>query len=124
MTQVLDDIFFLTKLKPEELLNLTDTISSTDIQFTLEKPVNNKIPFLDIMTELTTDKILNTCLYIKPFHSRHIIPWSSNTTGQERSNCAANWNDNFVIAIEYQNHSWYPESICRSYAECKTSLIM
>ena len=50
----IDDIFFVTKLKPEELLNLTKTISG-DIQFTVEKPVNNKIPFVDIMTELTTD---------------------------------------------------------------------
>ena len=77
----IDEIFFISKLKPEELLNLANTISR-DIQFTLEKPLNNKIRFLDKLTELTTDKILNTCLYIKPFHSRHIIPWSSNTTMQ------------------------------------------
>ena len=53
----IDDIFFVTKLKPKEL-NLANTISR-DIRFTLEKLVKNKIHFLDIMTELTTDKILN-----------------------------------------------------------------
>ena len=37
----IDDIFFITKLKPEELLNLGNTII-------LEKPVNNKIPFVYI----------------------------------------------------------------------------
>ena len=55
-----------------------------DNKFTLEKPVNNKIHFLGIMTELTTDKILNTCIYIKPFHSRNIIPWSSNRTMRQK----------------------------------------
>ena len=51
-----------------------------NIQFTLENPVNNKILFLGIMTELTTDKILSMFLYIKPFHSRHTIALSSITT--------------------------------------------
>ena len=66
---------------PEESLNLTNTIGHS---IHSRKPVNNKIPILDIMTELTTDEILNTCLYIKPFHSRHIIPWSSNTTMKQK----------------------------------------
>ena len=79
----MDDIFFVTKQKQEELLNLANTIDN-NIKFTLELPVDNKIPFLDIMLEVTNENKLNTRLYIKNFHSRHIIPWSSNTTIKQK----------------------------------------
>ncbi len=48
------------------------------IKFTLEQPVNNQLPFLDTMVSFNPNSnTFSTSLYIKPIHSRCIVPWSS-----------------------------------------------
>ena len=78
----IDDIFFITSMTHLDILRLANTINP-NIQFTLETPVNNSIPFLDILLTRKEEKI-DTCLYIKPYHSNHILPWSSNTTTRQK----------------------------------------
>jgi hypothetical protein len=47
----IDDIFFIVDGLNEQLLEVANTITSC-IQFTLENPVDNKLPFLDTLVHL------------------------------------------------------------------------
>ena len=71
----IDDIFFVTTLSFEHLLQISNSIH-TKIKFTLEKPVDNTIPFLD----LSIGKIHNSfqySMYVKDCHSNTCLPFNS-----------------------------------------------
>ena len=78
----IDDIFFVTKLPNNNILTISNKINN-NIQFTLEEPINNKMPFLDVLIENDFGNI-STSLYVKPFHSQHIMPWCSNISTKQK----------------------------------------
>lgn len=80
LERFIDDYFaFLMsqQITAEKLLTLANGLNDA-IAFTLDKPNNNELPFLDTLVSFNTDtKTFNTKLYIKPVHSRCITPWES-----------------------------------------------
>jgi hypothetical protein len=72
----IDDVFFITKSSPEELLAIANRIN-THIQFTLEKPANNQIPFLDTLVHVDECGNVTFGLFIKPTHSGTCLPFDS-----------------------------------------------
>jgi len=75
----IDDIFFISNVEPSSILSAANSIS-LNIKFTLETPdAENKMPFLDTMVKLNEHSLrFETCLYVKPIHSNHILPYKSN----------------------------------------------
>lgn len=74
----IDDIFLICKSHPSLLLPYVNRVNQY-IQFTLEMPANNILPFLDV--ELTrTNNMFQTHLYTKKIHSGHIMPWKSHVS--------------------------------------------
>ena len=59
----IDDIFIITNLELDEVLRICNTVDE-HIKFTLEKPINNKLAYLDVLLTLTNNKF-TTELYIK-----------------------------------------------------------
>ena len=75
-----DDYFAFLISKEFTAVRLLETASSLNnaIQFTLELPKDNQLPFLDtLVTFNPQEKTFSTTLYIKPIHSRCITPWDS-----------------------------------------------
>ena len=71
----IDDIFFVVEGDSESLC-VTATTVNRCIQFTLEKPTDNKISFLDTLLHLE-DGIFQLELFIKPTHSGTCLTFDS-----------------------------------------------
>jgi hypothetical protein len=71
----IDDIFFVVEGDSESLCSTANTVNSC-IQFTLEKPADNKIPFLDTLVHLE-DGRFQLELFIKPTHSGTCLTFDS-----------------------------------------------
>jgi hypothetical protein len=80
----IDDIFFVTNSSSEELLQVANSINS-QIQFTLENPVNNEIPFLDTLVHVDNG-LVSFELFIKPTHSGTCLPFDAYVP-QSRKKC-------------------------------------
>lgn len=79
----IDDIFFVTNTPLENILEIANSVND-NIKFTLEKSTDFQIPFLDTLIRKQPGETVTTQLYMKPFHSGHILPWSSNTTIRQK----------------------------------------
>jgi hypothetical protein len=68
--------FFLSGcLSAQRLLTMANSLNDK-INFTLETPYNNELPFLDTLVSFDPEsKAFSTKLYIKPIHSRSIMLW-------------------------------------------------
>ena len=71
----IDDIFFVSSLSFEQILLSSNSVS-TSIKFTLEKPVNQEIPFLDVSLR-RSESNFEYEVYIKPTHSNSCLPYDS-----------------------------------------------
>ena len=71
----IDDIFFVARMEAEDLLQHANTVNPY-IQFTLEKPKDGELPFLDTSVRFN-DNIVSTKLFIKPMHSGTCMPFDS-----------------------------------------------
>ena len=80
LKRFIDDYFALLlsqQMSAERLLIIANDLNDA-IKFSLEKPINNQLPFLDTMVSFNpSNKTFPTELYIKPIHSRCITPWDS-----------------------------------------------
>ncbi len=80
LKRFMDDYFaFLLSacLSAQSLLMMANSLNDK-IKFTLETPYNNELPFLDTLVSFDPKlKAFFTKLYIKPIHSRSIMPWDS-----------------------------------------------
>ena len=80
LKRYIDDYFvFLLSgcLSAQELLVTANSLNDK-IKFTLKIPYNNQLPFLDMLVSFDPEsKALSTKLYIKPIHSRAVMPWDS-----------------------------------------------
>ena len=72
----IDDIFLVYEGVPSEQLLAACNDIHPNIIFTIEEPVNNSIPFLDVRVTIR-EGILSHELYSKPSHSGATIPWCS-----------------------------------------------
>lgn len=82
----IDDIFFITTTSPDELL-LECNRTNVAINFTIELPDNNTIPFLDTLVKWSSDSRKFTFqLYIKPTHSGACLPYSSYVPKSRKTN--------------------------------------
>jgi hypothetical protein len=73
----IDDIFFITNSNPDSLLATANAINR-HIQFTLEEPVNDELPFLDTLATFNKESHkFKFSLYIKPTHSGTCLSFSS-----------------------------------------------
>jgi hypothetical protein len=72
----IDDCFIVYRnLSGEQLLEKCNDVHP-DILFTIEQPVNNKLPFLDLTVERQGGKF-SFSLFSKTCHSGNVIHWSS-----------------------------------------------
>ena len=80
MKRYIDDyfVFLLSKcISGERLLTIANGLND-NINFILELPNQNQLPFLDTMVSFNPEsKTVSTKLHIKPIHSRCITPWDS-----------------------------------------------
>ena len=80
LKRFIDDYFaFLLsgRLSAQGLSKIANDLNDK-IKFTLEVPQNNELPFLDMLVSFDPiSKAFSTKLYIKPIHSRYILPWDS-----------------------------------------------
>ena len=80
LKRYIDDYFafLLSKcISGERLLTIANGLND-NINFTLELPNQNQLPFLDTMVSFNPEsKTVSTKLHIKPIHSRCITPWDS-----------------------------------------------
>ena len=80
LKRFIDDYFaFLlsSRLSAQGLLKIANDLNDK-IKFTLEVPQNNELPFLDMLVSFDPiSKAFSTKLYVKPIHSRYILPWDS-----------------------------------------------
>ena len=80
LKRFIDDIFpalVSQDMDADKLLEISNGLNDA-IKFTIEKPnADNQLPFLDTLVSLDerTSKF-SAELYIKPFHSQAIIPWT------------------------------------------------
>jgi hypothetical protein len=73
----IDDIFFISTSEPTDLLNIANSVCSA-IQFTLEEPVDGKLPFLDTLVHYSREmSSFSYEVYIKPTHSGTCLPFDS-----------------------------------------------
>ncbi len=76
----MDDYFaflLFACLSAQSLLTMANSLNDK-IKFTLETPYNNELPFLDTFVSFDPKlKAFSIKLYIKPIHSRSIMPWDS-----------------------------------------------
>jgi hypothetical protein len=73
----IDDVFFITNSTPDSLLATSNAINKF-IQFTLEEPVNNELPFLDTLAVFNKDiNEFKFSLFIKPTHSGTCLSYNS-----------------------------------------------
>lgn len=76
----IDDIFFIIDtsdgFNSNRLLDLVNGVNPY-IQFTVETPENDSIPFLDTYVTHENDMSFSLKLYVKDIHSNHIMPWNS-----------------------------------------------
>ncbi|KXJ09499.1 hypothetical protein AC249_AIPGENE28513 [Exaiptasia diaphana] len=64
-------------IDPTRLLKIANELNKS-IEFTIELPKNNQLPFVDTMVTLNPeDGKFNTPLYTKPIHSQSVTPWDS-----------------------------------------------
>lgn len=87
-----DDVFVLidTTGDLQQLLNDANSINRC-IQFTMEEPVDNTIPFLDVMVK--ANYMLDTFsfqLYVKPLHSGCMMPSTSAVPQSRKESILAN----------------------------------
>ena len=78
----IDDIFFITSRDPDELLVIANSVNP-HIKFTIEKPVNNTIPFLDTLVHVDNG-IIQFELFIKPTHSGTCLPYDSHVPNSRK----------------------------------------
>jgi len=71
----IDDVFFVSSLSFQEILDLSNSISA-NIKFTLEKPRDDEISFLDVMVHRSGDSFQYK-LYTKETHSNTCLPFDS-----------------------------------------------
>ena len=88
LKRYIDDMFVAwstNDIDPTRLLEIANELN-TSIEFTIELPKNNQLPFLDTMVTLNPEEgKFNTSLYIKPIHSQCVTPWDShNPISQKR----------------------------------------
>ncbi|XP_020900038.1 uncharacterized protein LOC110238695 [Exaiptasia diaphana] len=88
LKRYIDDMFVAwstNDIDPTRLLKIANELNKS-IEFTIELPKNNQLPFLDTMVTLNPDDgKFNTSLYIKPIHSQCVTPWDShNPISQKR----------------------------------------
>ena len=79
LKRYIDDMFVIwhSDLDPNFILSTANSLNKA-IQFTMEQPTNDSIPFLDTMVTLNRDtNKFTTRLYVKPIHSECITPWDS-----------------------------------------------
>ena len=80
LKRFIDDYFAIllsSSLSAERLLTIANSLNDKN-QFTLETPHSNTLPFLDTLVSYDSEaKSFSTQLYIKPIHSRSIMPWDS-----------------------------------------------
>ncbi len=81
----IDDCFFVVRSTADELLTLANSVCK-HIQFTLEMPVNNTIPFLDTRVHVNDEGLWSFSLHIKPSHSGTCLPFDAYVpTSRKRS---------------------------------------
>ena len=73
-----DDIFFITRDSYDTLLSVANSINPS-IQFTLEKPKENTLAYLDLNLNLNQHRKFDYSLFVKPIHSGHMLPYDSFT---------------------------------------------
>ncbi|BHF70512.1 hypothetical protein SprV_0301356300 [Sparganum proliferum] len=73
-----DDTFVIVKKNQLEMLHNTINSTISGIQFTLEKEVDNKLPFLDVLVQRKVDGTLRTSVYRKETYAEVILPFKSN----------------------------------------------
>ena len=121
-----DDIFFVTSESYETLLSVANSVSPS-IQFTLEKPEEDGLPYLDLKLTLNQFSRFDYSLYVKPIHSGHMLPFDSVTPYRRKMSllvselrrakrCSSN-NENLEISIDIVVSRFranrYPERMIR-----------
>ena len=72
----IDDVFLVYTGIPSDTLLKTCNDVHPSIEFTIEEPTNDCLPYLDVMVRRNID-CFSTTLYVKPSHSGSVIPWTS-----------------------------------------------
>ena len=80
----IDDVIFVTKTPCDLLLETANSINPS-IQFTIELPINNVLPYLDTQIHLTGQSF-QFQLFIKPSHSGTCLSYDSYTP-KSRKKC-------------------------------------
>ena len=81
----IDDIFVVSLSPIDDILPLINDVD-TNIQFTIELPVDNQLPFSDTKVARSQDNSFHTGFYSKDIHSNHIMPWESWVPWQRKIN--------------------------------------
>ena len=80
LRRFIDDIFLTwtsNAVDGEKLLTMANKLIDS-IEFTIELPTYNKLPYLDVLVSLNSEtNKFATMLYVKPIHSQCITPWDS-----------------------------------------------
>nr|VZI21109.1 unnamed protein product [Spirometra erinaceieuropaei] len=133
--QYVDDTFVI--VKKDQLETLHNTINSTmpGIKFTLEKEVDKKLPFLDVLVQRKTDGTLRTSVYRKQTYAEVILHYESNhPISHKRStvNCLLNrakthcsdeegYQAELSYLCELFSRNGYPKNFVRRYMRQKMS---
>jgi len=80
----IDDVFFVTSLAFDEILQISNSITAS-IKFTIEQPVDNEIPFLDLSVIRCGPKFQYK-IYIKNSHSNTCLPFDSFVPNNRKMN--------------------------------------
>jgi hypothetical protein len=111
----IDDVFYITSSTSEELLLVANSINH-HIQFTLEKPVGNKISFLDTLVHVDNGRI-SFQLFIKPTHSGTCLPYDAHVP-LSRKKCLVSSENIRLQRIASEDHvSFSKEMIHRRFLQ-------
>ena len=118
--------FFITRESYEDILSVANSIHPS-IQFTLEKPQDSSLAYLDLNLTLNQDLKFDYSLFVKPIHSGHMLPFDSFTPYRRKlsliiselrraKRCSSNEQNlekSVSIAVQRFRMNGYPERMIR-----------
>jgi hypothetical protein len=122
-----DDTFVIVKRNyKEDLDKLLDSVFS-DINFTVEEELQNKLPFLDVLVRREEDGTLQTSVYRKATSTLQIVNFNSNHPLVHKKNCVkalfdrvkthCNTQDSKKIESDYLNNQFRQNSYPKSFVK-------